>query len=397
MKSNYRKIGDFISQVNIKNDKGVENLLGVNLDKKFINSVANLNGVDLSKYKLIRKGQFGCKLMSVGRDKALPISRLENVNEAIISSAYFVFEVKDESILNPEYLMMWFRRPESDRYLWFQSGGDIRGRITWKEFCSLPIKVPSIVKQNEIVKEYNTVINRIKLNEELNQKLEETAQALYKHWFVDYEFPYDFAQGKPNEQGKPYKSSGGKLVYNEELDKEIPEGWEAGVIGDLFTLQRGHDLPTQNRVQGGFPIFASTGIADYHNEYKIDKPTIVTGRSGSLGELFYYDKPCWPLNTTLYAKEFKKGTPLFSMYFLQTINLKEMGAGSAVPTLNRNDIHALAKEIPEEKLMKLFEEKVLIFNSNRKVNEQHIKKLTELKDLLLSKMTKVEREKELVK
>ncbi|MCG8795923.1 restriction endonuclease subunit S [Tenacibaculum finnmarkense] len=165
-KSNYRKIGDFIQQVNIKNDDGsIKLLLGVNLDKKFIPSVANTIGTDMTKYKVIKKGQFGCKLMSVGRDKKLPISRLINNEKAIISSAYYVFEVIDENILSPEYLMMWFQRPESDRYLWFQSGGDIRGRITWDDLCQLPIKIPSIEKQHEIVKEYNTVANRITLNE----------------------------------------------------------------------------------------------------------------------------------------------------------------------------------------------------------------------------------------
>ncbi|MCW5518062.1 restriction endonuclease subunit S [Muriicola sp. Z0-33] len=218
MKSNYRKIGEFIRQCNDRNEEGsIDLLLGVNLDKKFMPSVANINGTDLTKYKIIRKGQFGCKLMSVGRDKKLPISRLTHKDIAIISTAYFVFEVIDENHLLPEYLMMWFKRSESDRFLWFLSGGDIRGRITWDDLCSLPIKVPSIEKQQQIVNEYNTIINRIALNEQLNQKLEETAQALYKHWFVDFEFP--------NEEGNPYKSSGGVMVYNEELDKEIPEGW----------------------------------------------------------------------------------------------------------------------------------------------------------------------------
>jgi type I restriction enzyme S subunit len=218
MRSNYKPIGDYIRQLNERNSSlEIKKLFGVNLDKKFISSVANIVGTDLSVYKIIKKGQFGCKLMSVGRDGRLPISRLTEYNEGIISSAYFVFEVIDENVLCPEYLMMWFLRPESDRYLWFQSGGDIRGRITWEEFCSLPINVPSIEKQREIVKEYNTVVDRIRLNEKLCEKLEQTAQAIYKQWFVDFEFP--------DENGKPYKTSGGKMVWCEELEKEVPEGW----------------------------------------------------------------------------------------------------------------------------------------------------------------------------
>src|SRR5690606_36604138 len=196
-----------------------------------------------------------------------------------------------ESQLLPDYLMMWFTRSEFDREATFHAVGGVRGSLEWDDFLDFKLPIPSIEKQQEIVNEYNTITNRITLNEQLNQKLEETAQALYKHWFVDFEFP--------NEEGKPYKSSGGEMVYNEELDMDVPVGWEVGVIGDLFTFQRGHDLPSRKRINGKYPIFASTGITGFHNDFKINKPTLITGRSGSLGELFYYDKPCWPLNTSL--------------------------------------------------------------------------------------------------
>jgi type I restriction enzyme S subunit len=136
-----------------------------------------------------------------------------------------VFEVIDHDKLDPEYLMMWFRRPEFDRYARYKSHGSVREMFDWEEMCEVELPVPSIEKQREIVREYNTVSNRIKLNEELNRKLEETAQAIYKHWFVDFEFP--------NISGLPYKSSGGKMLWNEELEKEIPVGWRVGKLGDL--------------------------------------------------------------------------------------------------------------------------------------------------------------------
>ncbi|AXH33131.1 restriction endonuclease subunit S [Francisella opportunistica] len=188
MRSNYKKLGNYIRQVNIKNTDGkVDMLVGVNLEKKFIPSVANIVGTDLIKYKVIKKGQFGCKLMSVGRDGKLPISLMKDYEKAIISSAYYVFEVKNENELLSDYLMMWLSRSENDRYLWFKSGADVRGSISWNDFCSIEINIPSIEKQREIVAEYYAITNRIKLNEQLNQKLEETAQAIYKEWFVDFE------------------------------------------------------------------------------------------------------------------------------------------------------------------------------------------------------------------
>ena len=142
MKSNYKKLGDYIHQVNIKNVNGnIDLLVGVNLDKKFMPSVANIIGTDLTTYKIIRKGQFGCKLMSVGRDEKLPISLMQEYEEAIISSAYYVFELKNDDELLNEYLMMWLSRSENDRYLWFLSGADIRGSISWNDFCSIEINI----------------------------------------------------------------------------------------------------------------------------------------------------------------------------------------------------------------------------------------------------------------
>jgi type I restriction enzyme S subunit len=200
-------------------------------------SVANVVGTNLSRYLIVKPGQFACNRMHVGRDYRIPVALSEKEEPFIVSPAYDVFEIKDTSILLPEYLMMWFRRAEFDRNAWFYTDADVRGGLAWDAFCSIELPVPSIEKQREIVKEYNVVKNRIKLNEEINQKLEETAQALYKHWFVDFEFP--------NKKGKPYKSSGGKMVYNEELDKEIPEGWRIIKVKDFCTDMKSGGTPSR--------------------------------------------------------------------------------------------------------------------------------------------------------
>jgi type I restriction enzyme, S subunit len=296
MKSNYRIIGDFIKELKLKNEDGsIKRLLGVNLHKKFMPSVANLNGVDLTKYKVIKKGQFGCKLMSVGRDKKVPISRLTVYDEAIISSAYFVFEVIDEKELSPEYLMMWFTRSESDRFQWFQSGADIRGRITWEEFCCLPIRVPSIEKQKEIVNEYNTIVNRIKLNEQLNHKLEESIQAIYREWFEDFNFP--------NENEQPYKSSGGIMVYNNELERDIPKGWDYKFLSEFIFYQEGPGIRNWQFVDEGTNFLnircmkgldVNLGICnkisneeanEKYNHFLLKEKDIVVATSGDHGKL----------------------------------------------------------------------------------------------------------------
>lgn len=186
MKSGYKRIGNYIRLVDERNrDLKVTTLLGLSIEKVFIASVANIIGSDMANYKIIRKGQFACSLMQVRRDKKIPVALLRDFDEAIISQAYPVFEIIDRNELDPEYLMMWMSRPEFDRHACFLAVGGVRGSLEWEDFCDMELPVPSIEKQREIVREYNTIVNRIQLNEQMNQKLEETAQAIYKHWFVD--------------------------------------------------------------------------------------------------------------------------------------------------------------------------------------------------------------------
>lgn len=251
MKSNYKHIGDFIRLVDKRNHSlQVTTLLGLSIDKKFIPSVANTVGSDMSNYKIISQGQFACSLMQVRRDKKLPIALLDDLDEAIISQAYPVFEIKDKNTLLPEYLMMWVSRTEFDRHACFLAVGGVRGSLEWEDFCEMPIPVPSIEKQKEIVCEYNTIVERIKLNEQLCQKLEEAAQALYKHWFVDFEFPiskeYAESMGKPELEGKPYKSSGGEMVFNSDLDKRIPLFWKKKKIRDYCLDMKSGGTPQRD-------------------------------------------------------------------------------------------------------------------------------------------------------
>ena len=190
MKSNYNRIGDFIRLVDERNTGlKVKELLGLTISKQFIPSVANIIGSDMENYKIIRKNQFACSTMQVRRDKKMPVALLKDKEEAIISQAYPVFEIIDVKKLLPEYLMMWFSRSEFDREACFHAVGGVRGSLEWDDFCNMKLPVPSLEKQKEIVKEYNVILNRIQLNNQLIQKLEETAQAIYKQWFVEFEFP----------------------------------------------------------------------------------------------------------------------------------------------------------------------------------------------------------------
>lgn len=381
MKSNYKPLGKYIQPVvGRNNDLGELPLVGLSIQKKFIPSIANTIGTDMSTYRIIERNQFAFGPVTSRNGDKITIALFSDFDKALISQAYVPFEVKDSKELDPEYLMMWFRRPEFDRYARFKSHGSAREIFDWEEMCNTLLPIPHIDKQREIVKEYNTIQNRIALNQQLIQKLEETAQAIYKQWFVEFEFP--------NENGKPYKSNGGEMVWCEEFG-EIPLNWEVGTLFDLLELQRGFDLPTQNRKEGTYPIFASTGTNEKHNEFKVKAPGIVTGRSGSLGEVFYVDEDFWPLNTTLWVKHFKRATPIYSYYVLKGINIIDYNGGSAVPTLNRNDIHRHQLIVPEKKVVEKFETIQQAFFKNVKILNIENQKLTELKELLLSRLASV--------
>ncbi len=122
--------------------------------------------------------------------------------------------------------------------------------------------------------------------------------------------------------------------------------WKNCQLGDVLTLQRGFDLPTRKRQDGDIPVVSSSGISGYHNEAKVKAPGVVTGRYGTLGEVFYISKDFWPLNTTLYVRDFKGNDPKFISYFLQTLNLAHQNAAGAVPGLNRNALHLLPVKCP---------------------------------------------------
>ena len=191
MKSNYEPLGKHIQLVDYRNSEEVTStVLGISIDKEFMPSVANVIGTDLSRYKLISKGLFACNPMHVGRDERLPIALYEKDSPAIVSPAYFMFEIIDRDVLNEEYLMMWFRRPEFDRECWFMTDGSVRGGITWDDLCRIKLPVPSYARQCEVVESYRAITNRIALKRAENDNLEATAMSLYKSWFIDYE-PFD--------------------------------------------------------------------------------------------------------------------------------------------------------------------------------------------------------------
>jgi type I restriction enzyme S subunit len=162
--NNYKRLGDYIQLVDKRNKElAVTNLLGINITKNFMPSVANVSGTDLSKYKVIKKGQFAYSAMQVGRDETIRLALYADNEPAIISPAYLVIETKDINKLIPEYMMMWFQRSESDRYGWFISDSSVRESLEWERFCEIEIPIPDIEEQLKYVALYKGLLNNQKV------------------------------------------------------------------------------------------------------------------------------------------------------------------------------------------------------------------------------------------
>lgn len=186
MKSNYDILGNHIRLIDKRNtDSVTDRVLGINIDKFFMHSVANVIGTDLTRYKLITKGKFACNPMHVGRDKRLPVALYEEDQPAIVSPAYFLFEIIDTDVLDENYLMMWFRRSEFDRVCWFHTDGSVRGGITADDIFSLELPIPAIEEQREIVRSYKAITERIAIKKRINDNLEELLASIFKEIFVD--------------------------------------------------------------------------------------------------------------------------------------------------------------------------------------------------------------------
>ena len=216
MKSNYDVLGNYIRLIDTRNkDKVTNKVMGINIDKFFMPSVANVIGTDLSKYKLITKGKFACNPMHVGRDERLPVALYEEVEPALVSPAYFMFEIIDNTVLDENYLMMWFRRAEFDRICWLHTDGSVRGGITWDDICRMEIPVPEIGEQRKIVEVYKIVEDRIELKRKINDNLVATLSTVYKELFADANthFPKVPLQKICSKIGSGATPKGGKTAY----------------------------------------------------------------------------------------------------------------------------------------------------------------------------------------
>ena len=353
-KGDLKRLGNYIREVDVRNrDLGVKKLLGVSISKEFMPSIANTIGTDMSSYKVVEPRQFVYIADTSRRGDKIAIALLEEDDKVIVSSIYTVFEVRNKQELLPEYLMMWFRRPEFDRYARFKSHGSAREIFSWEEMCDVYLPIPSIEQQQKMVSEYDAVTRRIRLNEQIIAKLEETAQALYRKMFVDG------------------------------IDKEnLPEGWRIGRLGEISEFKNGKATKLSN---GIIPVYGGNGIVGY-TETSNAENVIVIGRVGiNCGSAFLEPNKCWINDNAMMA--IPKSNNIYFLYWLiKSLDLNGQSEGSGQPLLTQAILNQQDCLIPSLCATRTFDSQVKNLAMNAFIRQSEIVKLTELQSLLLAKM-----------
>jgi len=228
--------------------------------------------------------------------------------------------------------------------------------------------------------------DRITLLRETNATLEAIAQAMFKSWFVDF----DPVRAKQESRAPEGMDEATAALFPDAFDDSqlglVPRGWRLGKLEDLLILQRGFDLPASERVPGSYPIIAASGPSGTHHLPMAKAPGVVTGRSGVLGRVFLELEDYWPLNTTLWVKEFRAALPCYAYEILRLLDFASFNAGSAVPTLNRNHIHSLPYLIPPRECIEAYEAMAMTLHKRVRENQNHAHTLATLRDTLLPRL-----------
>ena len=361
MKSNYEPLGKHIRLVDYRNSEEVTStVLGISIDKEFMPSVANVIGTDLSRYKLISKGLFACNPIHVGREERLPIALYEKDNAAIVSPAYFMFEIIDRDVLNEEYLMMWFRRPEFDRECWFMTDGSVRGGITWDDLCRIKLPVPSYARQCEIVESYRAITNRIALKRAENDNLEATIQAAFDKAFHD---------------------AGVSLPETIIKQNKVPQGWTDATVGDFASVQTGpfgSQLHNEDYVESGTPIITvehmdgkyiahrnlplvSQNDVDRLRKYDLHTGDIVFSRVGSVDRavMVSQHEDGWLFSgRCLRVRPYDPNTGSYFLWWFNQPVIRQLVTASAVgatmPSINTSILNSIRIVFPQKDIVTQF-------------------------------------------
>ena len=366
MKLNYSKLGDYIKESKLKNKDSIEtNLVGLSNEKQFTDSKANIIGTDLSKYKLITYNQFVYMPTTSRNGDKISIALFKEEG-GIISSSYTVFDV-DFNLLNPDYLMLWFERPEFDRYARYHSHGSVREIFSWEDMQNIELYVPPLEYQNKVVKIKNLIDNRIAILTRLNKNLEEQLSLIFDDIFV---------KCSQYEKEALVKTDWGY----------IPKDWKNVDFGDLIQITSGDRPDEKSEVKTfefNIPLFGASKIMGYTKESSYNEKILIIGRVGTHGVIQRVNYPCFPSDNTFVIKSEYYG---FVYQLLKRIDYDSLNTGSTQPLITQKSLKTVNVILPDEKTLFNFEKISNIFFDKIYIINNEIRSLTKLRDTLLPKL-----------
>lgn len=370
MKSNYRKLGEFIRQIDVRNVDGKEeNLLGVSVQKVFIPSIANTVGTDFTKYKVVKKGQFTYIPDTSRRGDKIGIALLEDFEEGLVSNVYTVFEIIDEEQLLSKYLMLWFSRPEFDRYARFKSHGSVREVMDWEEMCNVELPVPNIDVQRKIVEAYKIVEDRIELKRKINDNLEAQMRTYFKEYSLNN------------------ASNTGKLKDYVVMQYGYTETATTEPVGPKFL--RITDIAQSYIDWNAVPYCPIT--KEKHSKYVLFEGDVVVARTGAT--VGYAKMVGRNIPDTVFASFLVRIRPLddiYKYYFGLAITSAEFlefvqtnAGGSAQPQANPPLLGEYEISLPDKHSLTDFNASIAKFLSAIESNEMEFLTLNEVKDTIV--------------
>ena len=375
MKNNYRKLGDYIQSVDVRNsDLKVSHLLGLSIEKCFIESIANTIGTDFRPYKIVKKGQFAYGPVTSRNGDKITIALLKEANVCIISSSYSVFEITDTTKLLPEYLMLWFSRPEFDRYARYKSHGSVREIFDWDEMCRVELPVPDLKEQEKIVNTYNAITKRIQLKQKINENLEKTAQCLFDELNIN----------KESFEEKTIAEISNSVICGKTPSTAIKEYWGNDI--PFITIP---DMHGKNFISQTERYLSQEGKSSQENQTLPPKSICVSciATVGLVSITTTISQTNQQINSIICTEGI---SPFYVFMTLKGMNeeLKRLGAGgSTTLNISKSLFSSIKIAIPNKKEMDLFENEISPIFDSILMNEKEISKLQELKQLVISRIS----------
>ena len=242
------------------------------------------------------------------------------------------------------------------------------------DFDNLRFKVElNLNEQRKMVSILSTIDDKIETNNQINQELEAMAKTLYDYWFVQFDFP--------DQNGKPYKSSGGKMVYHPELKREIPERWGVEKLSHFLTIKNGKDH--KHLQDGKFAVYGSGGIMRTVTDYLYSGESILFPRKGTINNVMYVNEKFWTVDTMFYSEVNKNNSALYVFYSVKDIDFNKLNTGTGVPSMTSSILYDLSIIVPEENILEKFNTIVKRNYETIKLNNIQNQELTQLRDWLL--------------